>query len=159
MQLTCHFHFLHRRRNMAPFLFSIEQRVFIFVTYCATGSSNQVQSLFCREFPRSRVPYRSKIIRNVLEYGISTNMTACRNNCPNISKTSFNLITKIDLRWHPYRRQIRHQLREVDAERRVQYSQWLLGKPQAFMSQIMIGDEAIFQLNGNVSNHNVVVWN
>ena len=53
---------------------------------------------------------------------------------------------------------IHHQLREGDAERRVQYrdSQWLLGKPQAFMSQMIIGDEAIFQLNGNVSNHNVV---
>ena len=52
--------------------------------------------------------------------------------------------------------QICHQLREGDAERQVQYSQWLLGKPQSFMSQIIIGDEAIFQLNGNVSNHNVV---
>ena len=52
--------------------------------------------------------------------------------------------------------QIRHQLREVDVERRVQYSHWLLGKPQACMSQIIIGDEAIFQLNGNVSNHNFV---
>ena len=52
--------------------------------------------------------------------------------------------------------QIRLQLREGDAERRVQYSQWLLGKPQAFMSQIIIEDEAIFQLNGYVSNHNVV---
>ena len=51
--------------------------------------------------------------------------------------------------------QIRHQLHEGDAERRVQYSQWLLGKPEAFMSQIIIGDEAILQLNGNVSNHNV----
>ena len=52
--------------------------------------------------------------------------------------------------------QIRHQLRGGDVERRVQYSQWLLGKPQAFMSQIIIGDEAIFQLNRNVFNHNVV---
>ena len=49
-----------------------------------------------------------------------------------------------------------HQLCDGDAERRVQYSQWLLGKPQAFMSQIVTGDKAIFQLNGNVSNHNVV---
>ena len=51
---------------------------------------------------------------------------------------------------------IRHQLREGGAERRVQYSQWLLGKPKAYMSQMVIGDKAIFQLNGNVSNHNVV---
>ena len=46
------------------------------VTYCATGRSNQDQGLFRREFPRSRIPYRSKIIRNVdkcLEYGLSTN--------------------------------------------------------------------------------------
>ena len=48
--------------------------------------------------------------------------------------------------------QIRHHLREGDAERRVQYWE----SPQAFMSQIITGDEAIFQLNGNVSNHNVV---
>ena len=46
--------------------------------------------------------------------------------------------------------QIRRQLREGDLERRVQYSQWLLGKPQAFMSQIIIGDEAVFQLNGSL---------
>ena len=46
---------------------------------------------------------------------------------------------------------MRHQLRAGDMERRVQYSQWLLGKPQAFMSQIIIGDEAMFHLNGNVS--------
>ena len=52
--------------------------------------------------------------------------------------------------------QIRHQLREGDAERRVQYSQWLLGKPQAFISQIISGDDAIFQLNGDASNNNVV---
>ena len=52
--------------------------------------------------------------------------------------------------------QIRHQLREGDAKRRVQYSQRLLGKPQAFMSQVIIWDEAIFQLNRNVSNHNFV---
>ena len=60
---------------MAPF-FSIEQHVFMIVTYCATGSPNQDQGLFRREFPRSWVPYRSKIIRNVdkcLEYGLSTN--------------------------------------------------------------------------------------
>ena len=43
-----------------------------------------------------------------------------------------------------------------DVERLVQYSQWLLGKPHAFISQIIIGDEATFQLNGNVSDHNVV---
>ena len=53
--------------------------------------------------------------------------------------------------------QIRHQLREGDAGKRAQYSQWLLhGIPRAFMSQIIIEDEAIFKLNGNVSNHNIV---
>ena len=60
---------------MAPF-FSIEQRVFMLVTYnCATGNSNKVQGLFRREFPTSRAPYRSTIIRNIdkyLEYGEST---------------------------------------------------------------------------------------
>ena len=35
---------------------------------------------------------------------------------------------------------------------------WLLGKPQTYVSQIIIGDEAMFQVNGNVSNHNVVCY-
>ena len=166
---------------------SIEQRVFMVVTYCATGSSNQVQGLFRSEFPRNRVPYRSTIIRNVdkyLEYGVSTNrrkdasdrrrtvrsiqniqevpalqddpnITARRNNCPNISKTSFNRITKIDLRWHPYRIQIcRYAIsyvKEMWKDESSTYNQWLLGKPQAFMSQIIIGDEAIFQLKTGMS--------
>ena len=68
---------------MASFL-SIEQRVFMVVTYCATGSSNQVQGLFGREFPSSRVPYRSTIIRNVdkyLEYGVSTNRQKDASGC------------------------------------------------------------------------------
>ena len=59
------------------------------------------------------------------------NVTASRNNCPNISRSSFNRITKIDLRWHPFRKQIRHKLEDGDAERLIQYSQWLLNKPQA----------------------------
>ena len=158
------------------------------VTYCATGSFNQVQFSFRREFPRSRVPHRSTIIRNVdkyLEYGVSTNrqkdasgrrrtvrsiqniqevpalqddsnVTARRNNCPNISKTPFNHMTKIDPQWHPYRMQIcRYAIscvKEIHAERRVQYSQWLLGKPQAFMPQIIIRDEAIFQLNFQIKH-------
>ena len=59
---------------MAPF-FSIEQRVFMFVTYFTAGSSNHVQGLFRREFPRIQAPCQSTIIRNVdkyLEYGVST---------------------------------------------------------------------------------------
>ena len=54
------------------------------VTYCATGSANQDQGLFRREFPRSWVPYRSKIIRNVdkcLEYGVSTNRQKDASGC------------------------------------------------------------------------------
>ena len=61
--------------------------------------------------------------------------------------------------WHPYKIQIcRYAIscvKEMWQKDGVQYSQWLLGKPQAFMSQKIIGDEAIFHLKGNVSNHNV----
>ena len=62
-------------KKYGAFFFSVEQHVFVVFTYCATGSSNQVQGLFRREFPRSRVPYRLTIIRNVdkyLEQGEST---------------------------------------------------------------------------------------
>ena len=80
-----------------------------------------------------------------------SNLSALRNNCPNIRKIPFNCMTKIDPKWHPVCRYAISCMKEIDMERGVQYSQWLLVKPQAFMPQIIIGDEAIFQLTGNVS--------
>ena len=83
------------------------------------------------------------------------NASARRNNVPNLSKSSFNRITKRDIKWHPYKMNIRHKLEPQDNARRIQYCQWLLQQRHNFMNNIVIGDEAVFQMNGHVSNHNV----
>ena len=41
-----------------------------------------------------------------------------------VSKSSFNRITKLDIRWHPYRMHVRHELLPNDLPRRLRRSNW-----------------------------------
>jgi len=50
----------------------------------------------------------------------------------------------------------RHELLENDFQRRLNYSQWFLGQCQEeqFLQNLIIGDEAIFCINGYVNTRN-----
>ena len=82
-------------------------------------------------------------------------MTARRNTLPNHSKSSFNRITKYELKWHPYKIQRRHKLLDGDFQRRVMFCQLLNTRPQRFLSELIVGDEAKFRLDGHVCTNNV----
>ncbi len=82
-------------------------------------------------------------------------VSAHRNNLPHISKASFNRITKYDLKYHPYRIQQCHALLRKDLQPHICHCNWLLGRPAQFLSNIIIGDEAVFHINGQVNNWNV----
>ena len=87
------------------------------------------------------------------------NVTARRNNCPNISKTPFNLMTKIDLSCtHTGCRYAISCMKEMRKEESSTANGCWESLNQAYMSQMLIGDEAIFQPNGIGSKDNVVVW-
>ena len=68
----------------------------------------------------------------------------CRINNTNLPSATFNRIVRIDLKWHPYKIQRRHELQAADYQRRVRFGEWLV-----------IGDEAGFWMNGQVNSHNV----
>ena len=51
------------------------------------------------------------------------NVSARRNPLP-ISRTGFNRITRLDLRWHPYRMHVRHELLAADLPRRLRFVEW-----------------------------------
>lgn len=78
-----------------------------------------------------------------------------RNNVPQLSQSSFNRITRQDLRMHPYHVIQRHELLPADLPRRLQFCQWLSNHPERFFSQVIVSDEANFYMNGEVNTRNV----
>ena len=78
---------------------------------------------------------------------------SARRNPIRISKSSFNLITKHRIRWHPYRMHIRHGLTEGDLPWRLRFSNWFLQRCRdfRFLPNFVISDEAKFQMNGEVN--------
>ena len=82
---------------------------------------------------------------------------SARRNAVAVSKSSFNRITKLDIRWHLYRMHVRHELLPNDLPRRLRYSNWFNERcpNQNFLQSIIIRDEAGFALNGEINSHNV----
>ena len=82
---------------------------------------------------------------------------SARRNHVEVSKSSFNRITRLDLRWHPYRMHVRHELLPDDLPRRLRYAQWFNQRCRNpnFLQSIIIGDEAGFAINGEVNSQNV----
>ena len=79
----------------------------------------------------------------------------CRRNGLGLSSATFNRITRLDLRFHPYQMIKRHQLFPGDYPRRAQFCQWLLEQGDRFLEDVVIGDEAGFSLNASVNTHNI----
>ena len=82
---------------------------------------------------------------------------SCRRNNSGLPSATFNRIVRVDLKWHPYKIQRRHQLIPGDFQRRLQFCEWFLQKNRApqFLPNLIIGDEAGFWMNGRVSSQNV----
>ena len=85
---------------------------------------------------------------------------SCRKNGVGLPPATFNRICRLDLKWHPYRLQHRHELKPEDYDRRLNFARWLINKVRNpnFMSQLVIGDEAGFSMNGKVSSQNVRMY-
>ena len=83
-------------------------------------------------------------IEEIRELLIVSPKVVSRRNGVGISKTTFNKITKYDLKFHPYRIHRRHGLRPTDFPRR-----------ERFLTNLIISDEARFAMNGKVNTQNV----
>ena len=79
-----------------------------------------------------------------------------RNNLAHLTKSSFNRIVKFDLKFHPFRMIIRHQLFYGYLQRRINFCNWFQARPARFFERdILIGDEATFTMDGCVNTWNV----
>jgi len=82
---------------------------------------------------------------------------SCRRNTLGIGKSSFNRAVKADLRWYPYKIHVVQKLEAGDYARRVRFCQWFSHQAHnnRFLANLIIGDEAVFSMNGGVSTQNV----
>ncbi|KAF2355920.1 Protein of unknown function DUF4817 [Trinorchestia longiramus] len=99
-----------------------------------------------------RTEENSEMVRTIIQ---ENETVSCRKNNSQLSKSSFNRIVKRHLKWHPYKINLRHQLTDNDYVRRENFVRWFLRKPDRFIDNIIVGDEAAFFMNGEVNNHNV----
>ena len=64
---------------------------------------------------------------------------------------TFNRITRMDLQMHPFQIIRRHQLLPGDFPHREQFCNWLLERPDRFLDDLTMGDEAAFGLNASLN--------
>ena len=85
---------------------------------------------------------------------------SCKRNGSGLPPATFNRIVRFDLNFHPYIINKRHELKDADFNRRINFSRWLIQKfgENDFLRQIVIGDEASFSLNGHVASRNVRMY-
>ena len=78
-----------------------------------------------------------------------------RNGVPQVSRSSFLRIVKKEIRWHAYRIKRRHKLNPGDPQRRLAFCNWFINRPQRFLREVVIVDEATFTMRGSVTTTNV----
>lgn len=81
-----------------------------------------------------------------------------RKNHIGMSSSSFNRITRLDLRWHPYKIQPRVPLTGKMCKARSDFCNWFVDywdRDDSFSKHLVVGDLAEFSLNGFVSSRNI----
>ena len=103
-----------------------------------------------------RTPETIDAVRQLLQ----ENPHTCARGNGLVSKSTFNRITKIDLRFHPYQMKIRHELMENDFQQRLAFCEWFPQRctHRRFLPNLMISDECSFAMNGVVNTRNVRVY-
>ena len=125
--------------------------------YQATGTSRNLNSEGSGRPRSGRSPANIQVVDDLLqEERADGQRVTCRRNGLGIPSATFNRITRLDLRFHPYQMIRRHKLQPGDFQRRVDFCQWLTNRPPRFLENLIIGDEAGFAMNTSVNTPNVM---
>ncbi|KAF2344754.1 Protein of unknown function DUF4817 [Trinorchestia longiramus] len=57
----------------------------------------------------------------------------------NVTKSTFNRIITLNLKWHPYKMHVRNKLLDNDLPRRLNFAQWFLHRNIRFVDDILVG--------------------
>ncbi len=78
--------------------------------------------------PRTATSQRNiNMVRTALQQ--NPHISSRRNPLHHLNQSAFNRITQLDLKWHPYQIQVRHQLEQRDPQRRLTFCRWLVQRP------------------------------
>lgn len=135
----------------APSKATITKNVHKFLTH---GTMRNLHKERCGRRRSTRTDQNIQAVRDEIQ---QNNRVTCRRNNLGLSSASFNRIMRLDLRFHPYKMHKRHALKQADFARRMRYAQWFLNSCQnnRFLANIVVGDEAAFGMDGEVSSQNV----
>ena len=115
-----------------------------------------------RRFGRPRTVKTSVTGQAVSESVAERPNTSIRKRCTQLtmSRSSLQRILKEDLRYHPYKIQLTQELQLTDYQKRFDFSQKLLqlADDENFITNLIMTDEAHFQLNGEVNKQNCRIW-
>ena len=102
----------------------------------------------------ARTPANINAVQNALQ---NNERMSCRRNQLGISSATVNRIIRLDLAYHPYRVHNRHELKNADFPRRLQFARWFENSCHnpRFLHNVVVGDEVAFGMNGHVSTQNV----
>lgn len=125
--------------------------------YLANGTSLNLNKIRSGRPRSARTPENIEAVRELL---LDQPTVSVRRNPLALSRATFNRIVKNDIKWHPFKMHIRHELKERDFARRLNFCRWFLERcyNHRFLYNVIIGDEATFSLNGKVNNHNVRMY-
>ncbi|KAF2364965.1 Protein of unknown function DUF4817 [Trinorchestia longiramus] len=107
---------------------------------------------------RKRTGRSEENVRIVQEALTENLQISARKSGLDVTKSTFNRIITLDLKWHPYKMHMRNKLLDNDLPRRLNFSQWFLQRNVRFVDDIVVCDEVAFHLNGKVNNHNVCTY-
>lgn len=123
--------------------------------YRNTGTSQNLNKGHSGHRRTGRSPQNIQAVQEALQQQQDGRRISSRRNGLGMAQSTFNRITRLDLRLHPYQMIRRHELFPGDPPRRIAFCNWLLARPPRFLEDFCIGDEAAFSLNCSLNTHNV----
>lgn len=81
-----------------------------------------------------------------------------RRNEIGLKTTTLHRILTQDLKYHPYKMQVKHELLEPDYARRMAFCNWISTQRPRFSETLVMTDEAAFSMGGIVNTQNTRRW-
>ena len=98
-----------------------------------------------------------RVRESLSQHGIKSS----RRNGLGLSRTSFDHIAKLDIKFHPYIMIIRQKLRQGDPVKRMAFCNRLVQTAEQnlqFLDHLIVSDEVVFSLKSEVNTRNVVKY-
>lgn len=108
-------------------------------------------------------PVRNDLVTEAIDWFIEDNPTQSQRRVSNelgISRATLQRIMK-ELKFHPYKLQLTHELGPEDYGARLEFSLSqlrIIEQEPEFAKRILFSDEALFHLHGGVNRHNCRYW-